>query len=144
MTSSSNSPERAFTLVEIMIVVAVIALLAAIAVPAFLRARKRSQAATVRNELRLVDSAVEQYAIETNKKTGDAVNFGDWRKHVKPDTRLYRTGQDIFGNNYGNQEVADLPKVPQQTWDSLSDVTDDEFWAPFKRKNGNGTVTNTP
>ena len=62
-----------FTLVEIMIVVAIIALLAAIAVPGFIRARKRSQATRILEDLRLIDAAVDQYAVETNKKGGTAV-----------------------------------------------------------------------
>ena len=62
-----------FTLVEIMIVVAIIALLAAIAVPGFIRARKRSQATRMLEDLRLIDAAVDQYAVETNKKGGFAV-----------------------------------------------------------------------
>ena len=49
-----------FTLVEIMIVVAIIALLAAIAVPNFLRARKRSQAARIMDDLRMIDNAIDQ------------------------------------------------------------------------------------
>jgi prepilin-type N-terminal cleavage/methylation domain-containing protein len=56
-----------FTLIEIMIVVSVIALLAMIALPSFLRARKRSQAVAVLNELRLLDAAIAQYAIDNNK-----------------------------------------------------------------------------
>ena len=64
------SHRKAFTLVEIMIVVAIIALLAAIAVPGFLRARKRSQASRILNDLRMIDSAVDQYAIETNRTSG--------------------------------------------------------------------------
>ena len=56
-----------------MIVVAIIALLAAIAVPGFLRARKRSQASQILNDLRMIDAAVDQYAIETNRTTGFAV-----------------------------------------------------------------------
>jgi len=55
----------AFTLIEIMLVVSIIALMAAIAVPSFLRARKRSQAVTAKNDLRLIDHAIEQYAVET-------------------------------------------------------------------------------
>ena len=51
-----------------MIVVAIIALLAAIAVPGFLRARKRSQASKIINDLRLIDSAVDQYAIEMARR----------------------------------------------------------------------------
>ena len=69
-----------------MIVVAIIALLAAIAVPGFLRARKRSQASKIFNDLRMIDSAVDQYAIETSKKTGDAVAVADWTNYVKKDT----------------------------------------------------------
>jgi hypothetical protein len=59
-------------LVKIMIVVAIIALLGAIAVPGFLGARKRSRVSRILNDLRMIDSAVDQYA-KTNRKTGDTV-----------------------------------------------------------------------
>ena len=72
-----------FTLVEIMIVVAIIALLAAIAVPNFLRARKRSQATRILEDLRLLDSAGDQYAIETNRQTGFNPVFGDMKNYLK-------------------------------------------------------------
>ena len=65
MLKKLTTKRAGFTLVEIMIVVAIIALLAAIAVPGFLRARKRSQASKILNDLRMIDSAVDQYAIET-------------------------------------------------------------------------------
>src|SRR5437899_1741637 len=87
-----------FTLVEIMIVVAIIALLASIAVPGFLRARKRSQASRIINDLRLIDSAVDQYAIETNKISGATVNVSDWTNYLKRGSNLYVTGKDILGN----------------------------------------------
>jgi len=64
-----------FTLLEIMIVVSVIALLAVIAVPSFLRARKRAEAVAVLNELRLLDAAIAQYAIDNNKMTGAEITF---------------------------------------------------------------------
>ena len=73
MLNKLNKRRGGFTLVEIMIVVAIIALLAAIAVPGFLRARKRSQASRIINDLRLIDAAVDQYAIENNKATGFTV-----------------------------------------------------------------------
>jgi prepilin-type N-terminal cleavage/methylation domain-containing protein len=120
-----------FTLVEIMIVVAIIALLAAIAVPGFLRARKRSQASKIINDLRMIDSAMDQYAIETTKKSGDPIAVSDWTNYVKKDTVLYATGQDLFGEDYGPQTVDTLPKVPAVTKANLSDVTDDAFWSPF-------------
>jgi prepilin-type N-terminal cleavage/methylation domain-containing protein len=131
---NAKAPHRAFTLVEIMIVVAVIALLAAIAVPGFLRARKRSQATSVKNDLRLIDAAIAQYAVETNKNTGDDVYVDDWLDYVKADTRLYTTGQDILGNDYNDQVVDSLPVVPAATWDLLSDVVDSAFWSPYPRE----------
>jgi prepilin-type N-terminal cleavage/methylation domain-containing protein len=120
-----------FTLVEIMIVVAIIALLAAIAVPGFLRARKRAQASKILNDLRLIDSAVDQYAIETARSTGSAVSVSDWTNYLKKDTTLYATGKDLFGNTYGDQVVDSLPKVPANAWATLSDVADAQFWSPY-------------
>lgn len=58
-----------FTLVEVMVVVAIIGLLAAIAVPNFLRSRKNANASACVNNLRAIDHAVQQWAIE-NKKAG--------------------------------------------------------------------------
>ena len=71
MLQKLNNRRGGFTLVEIMIVVAIIALLAAIAVPNFLRARKRSQATRVLEDLRMLDSAVDQYAIENQQTQRD-------------------------------------------------------------------------
>lgn len=122
---------RGFTLVEIMIVVAIIALLAAIAVPGFLRARKRSQATKILNDLRLIDSAVDQYAIETNKGTGAPVGVADWTNYIKKDSTLYNTGADLFGNSYGPQTVDTLPAVPAASKVALSDVADTSFWSPY-------------
>ncbi len=131
MSNPNNRRHRGFTLVEIMIVVAVIALLAAIAVPGFLRARKRSQATKILNDLRLIDGAVDQYAIETGRKTGDEVDVQDWTNYLKKDTHLYQTGQDLFGDDYGAQVVDSLPTVPADAYDTLSDVADTSFWSPY-------------
>jgi prepilin-type N-terminal cleavage/methylation domain-containing protein len=131
MLNKFNKRRGGFTLVEIMIVVAIIALLAAIAVPGFLRARKRSQASRIINDLRLIDSAVDQYAIETNKKSGDAVKVTDWTNYLKKGTNLFVSGKDILGNDYGDQTVDSLPKVNNSTKTSLSDVTDTAFWSPY-------------
>ena len=122
-----------FTLVEILIVVAIIALLAAIALPGFLRARKRSQASLIKYELRLIDDAIAQYAIETGRSTGDAVEVDDWIDYIK-DGRLYNTGQNVLGDDYGDQFVDVLPTVPSSTWDALSDVADSDFWSPYAKE----------
>jgi prepilin-type N-terminal cleavage/methylation domain-containing protein len=132
MKKLANRRSSGFTLVEIMIVVAIIALLAAIAVPGFLRARKRSQASRILNDLRMIDSAVDQYAIETNKASSAAVNTTDWTNYMKKGSLLYNTGADLFGNAYGPQTVDSLPSVPSATKTSLSDVADTSFWSPYQ------------
>src|SRR5258708_23877028 len=103
MLNTINKRGGGFTLVEIMIVVAIIALLAAIAVPGFLRARKRSQASRILNDLRMIDSAVDQYAIETDRKTGDAVVVADSTNYPKKGTLLYNTPNSFLGTAYGSQ-----------------------------------------
>jgi prepilin-type N-terminal cleavage/methylation domain-containing protein len=131
MLRKLTTKRAGFTLVEIMIVVAIIALLAAIAVPGFLRARKRSQASKIINDLRMISGAVDQYAIENSKKSTDIVEVPDWTKYVKQGTQLYLTGVDLLGNTYGSQTVDSLPKVPQLSYDALSDVVDATFWSPY-------------
>ena len=131
MLNKVNKRPAGFTLVEIMVVVAVIALLAALAVPGFLRARKRSQASRVLNDLRLIDSAVDQYAIENNKTTGSLVNTVDWTLYMKKSSSLYNTGKDLLGNAYGVQTVDSLPKIPATTWSTLSDVANANFFSPY-------------
>jgi len=132
MQKPITSSRRGFTLVEIMIVVAIIALLAAIAVPGFLRARKRAQSTRILNDLRLIDSAIDQYAIETNKSTGATVNVSDWTNYLKKSTVLWTTGKDLFGDDYGSQTVDTLPAVPASAKASLSDVADASFWSPYQ------------
>ncbi|MEP6937835.1 MAG: prepilin-type N-terminal cleavage/methylation domain-containing protein [Chthoniobacterales bacterium] len=134
MLNKLNKGRAGFTLVEIMIVVAIIALLAAIAVPGFLRARKRSQASRIINDLRLIDAAVDQYAIETNRQSGATVNTTDWTAYLKKGSALYNTGKDLFGNSYGSQIVDSLPKTasgPSSTFNAISDVADVNFFSPY-------------
>ena len=131
MLKNINKRRGGFTLVEIMIVVAIIALLAAIAVPGFLRARKRSQATRILNDLRMIDSAVDQYAIETNKSTGNGVAVGDWTNYVKKGSALYNTATSILGSSYGQQTVDTIPQVPPSDLASLSDVAGTGFWSPY-------------
>jgi prepilin-type N-terminal cleavage/methylation domain-containing protein len=131
MLRKAQTKRGGFTLVEIMIVVAIIALLAAIAVPGFLRARKRSQASKILNDLRMIDAAVDQYAIETGRSTDDLVDVTDWTNYLKKNAILYNTGQDLFGDDYGSQTVDTLPKVPANAYATLSDVADTSFWSPY-------------
>jgi len=132
MLRKLNTKHAGFTLVEIMIVVAIIALLAAIAVPNFLRSRKRSQATQVLEDLRMVAAAVDQYAIETNKSSGYATTWTDLQNYVKVGTRLYTSGgTDILGNTIVAPSVDSQPQVPSATFTALSDVAPADFWSPY-------------
>ena len=114
-----------------MIVVAIIALLAAIAVPGFLRARKRSQASRILNDLRMIDAAVDQYAIETNRSTGNTVAVQDWTNYLKKGSQLYNTGNSLLGSAYGPQTVDTIPQVKSTDYAVLSDVAGTGFWSPY-------------
>jgi prepilin-type N-terminal cleavage/methylation domain-containing protein len=66
-----NSDRSAFTLVEIMIVVAIIGLLAAIAIPNFIKAKEQAQRTTCGANLRSIDGVKSTWALETRRKNTD-------------------------------------------------------------------------
>ena len=138
MNKQMPSKTSGFTLVEIMIVVAIIALLAAIAVPGFLRARKRSQATTLLNDLRLIDNAKEQYAIEYNKVLASPVG-SDLKGYFKNSSVLYNAAANgsgtsildgkINGIKYYINDTNTLPSIDTKA--AFSDVVDTSFWSPY-------------
>ena len=65
----------AFTIVEIMIVIGIIALLASIAVPYYVRYRTNAQSKSCISNLRQLDAAKEQWALENQRTTGDSCNI---------------------------------------------------------------------
>ncbi len=140
------SPAAGFTLIEIMIVVAIIALLAAVAVPSAMRARKRGQAASAMDDLRTLDGAIEQYAMENGKTTGGSWTWTDLAPYVKKGTKLYNdlsagvSAYDPLGNVYFAHGLIDTPvagpdtgvvAVGTQTWNALSDVLSSDYFAPY-------------
>jgi type IV pilus assembly protein PilA len=75
--------KKGFTLVEIMIVVVIIGLLAAMAIPAFQKVRETSQEKTIRNNLRQLASGADQYFLENGKTTVTSANIVGSENYVK-------------------------------------------------------------
>jgi prepilin-type N-terminal cleavage/methylation domain-containing protein len=112
-----------FTLVEIMIVVAIIGLLAAIAIPNFVRARTTAQMNACINNLSKIDAAIQEWAMETRKDTAAPVAYSDISGYMKNSVTC-PSGGTSFGNSYSITTVAEKPvclkissshKLPQDT-----------------------------
>ena len=107
-----------FTLVEIMIVVAIIGLLAAIAIPSFIKARTTSQKNACINNLRQVDGAKEQWAMANNRAEGDTCTGADIDDYIKGGTEKCLCPTDPsqnFANSYTINDIGVDPvclKVP--------------------------------
>ena len=103
-----------FTLVEIMIVVAIIGLLAAMAIPAFAKARARSQTNVCINNLRQIQSGIQQWAMEMKKGPTSAVTVADVIPYLK-NIPICPAGGSSFADSYKLTDVATDPeclKVP--------------------------------
>ena len=85
-----------FTLVEIMIVVAIIGLLVVLALPSMIKARKQSQGRRILNDARQMDAAVDQWAMEYNKKDGDTVDTAAAATYLKSTWKA----NDILGHPF--------------------------------------------
>lgn len=79
----NTSRTAGFTLVEIMIVVAIIGLLAAIAIPNFVKARSTAQKNACIANLKQIDGAVQQWALENKKASTDSAATGDYSGYLK-------------------------------------------------------------
>jgi type II secretory pathway pseudopilin PulG len=79
-----------------MIVVAIIGLLAALAIPGFVKARKQSQGRRILNDARQMDAAIDQWALETGQTDGNAINTTSASSYLKT---AWKT-TDLLGNSF--------------------------------------------
>ena len=130
-----SSRWKGFTLIEIMLVVSILALLASLAIPNYLRARKRSHAARMLDDLKAVDHAIDLYAAEYHKSGKEMITDADvdiLKRYLKERILLYQSlPNDLFGNEIVLTDLSSPPRVPLATYNSLSDVAPFDFWKPY-------------
>jgi prepilin-type N-terminal cleavage/methylation domain-containing protein len=109
-----TSRQGGFTLVEIMIVVAIIGLLASIAIPNFVKARTTAQMNACISNLRVIDGAIQQWALDTKQGDTATVTAADILPYLKNSVTC-PSGGKTFADSYAVSTVQVRPaclKVP--------------------------------
>lgn len=96
---NSQTQAVGFTLIEIMIVVAIIGMLAAIAVPNFAKARGAAQKTSCINNLQKIDGAIQVWALEQKKDSDQPVTYADITGYLK-NSVVCPSGGTSFDDSY--------------------------------------------
>lgn len=98
-----------FTLVEIMIVVAIVGLLATLAIPNYVRARENAQLNSILNNLRLIEDAKGQWAMAQKKGTGDTTDLAALSDYLKGGTIVPIVSETYTTEAVGISSAAKVP-----------------------------------
>jgi prepilin-type N-terminal cleavage/methylation domain-containing protein len=108
----SRPNNNGFTMLEIMIVVGVIGLLAAIAIPNFVNARARTQGVNCSNNIRQFEAAKAQYALECGLKDGDSIEpasaLNDYLVNLTVDTLCPAGGTYLYIATIGTSTTCSI------------------------------------
>src|ERR1039457_6829150 len=107
-----SSRRRGFTLVEIMIVVAIIGLLASIAIPNYVQSRKKVQINVCISNLQQIEGAMQRWSLDMHKDEGQTVAYSDIRNYLKR-SMVCPAGGTSFDDSYMITTV-DTPPVCQK------------------------------
>ena len=89
----------AFTLIEVMVTVAIIGMLSAISVPSWVKSRERAQLNNIISNLRIIESSKEQWALEQKKGTGDTPVATDIAPYLKNNTMPTPIASETYNIN---------------------------------------------
>lgn len=115
---STGQKRRGFTMIEIMIVIAIIGIVIALAVPAWLRARETARGLVCQENLTKIDGAKEQWSLENNKGAGSNVGWDDL---VGPELYIKTKPSCPTGNEYTINVIGSDVSCPYVLPDWMND-----------------------
>ena len=105
----TNQKKAGFTLVELMIIVTIIGMLVAIAVPNFVKSRDQAQLNSILDNLRVIESAKDQWALENKTGSGTATTLTNICEYLKGGTVKSVVTETYVSNDIGLAAYASLP-----------------------------------